>query len=85
MTVCSVKVDGVPRKRIPTATPVATAPGSLVGVAEIAELAGVSRQRVSVLVQRVGFPAPVVELRMGKVWRAKPVERWLEAWRKGQA
>lgn len=81
----SVKVAVVmPRARIPTTTQRPTAPGSLLGIAEIAEVAGISRQRASVLSQRVGFPPPVVELRMGKVWRAKPVERWLAEYRKGQ-
>lgn len=72
-----------PRKRIPTGQPQPTAPGTLVGVGEIADLAGVSRQRASVLTRRVGFPAPVVELKMGMVWKARPVERWLAAYRKG--
>lgn len=85
MTVGDVTIDVVsPRKRIPTGPSKATAPGTLVGVAEIAELAGVSRQRVIVLAKRLGFPAPVVELRMGKVWKANQVKRWLETYRREQ-
>jgi predicted DNA-binding transcriptional regulator AlpA len=71
----------MPRARIPTADSKPRRPGSLVGVAEIAELAGVSRQRVIILAKRADFPAPEVELRMGKVWRAKPVETWISKWR----
>jgi predicted DNA-binding transcriptional regulator AlpA len=72
----------VPRKRIPTAQPRARKPGSLLGVGEIAELLGVSRQRASILTRRADFPAPEVELRMGMVWRAAPVERWLAEYRR---
>lgn len=48
----------------------------LMGAAEIGELLGVSRQRVQQLVSRADFPAPAVELAMGKVWRREDVERW---------
>jgi predicted DNA-binding transcriptional regulator AlpA len=49
---------------------------SLMGAAEIGELLGVSRQRVQQLVTRSDFPAPAVELAMGKVWRREDIERW---------
>lgn len=85
MTVPRVKVDVVmPRSRIPRGHTPPRKPGSLLGVGEIAELMGVSRQRVSNLSRRAYFPAPEVELKMGKVWRAEPIEEWLrEVYRAG--
>ena len=40
----------------------------LVGVAEVAELLKVSRQRTSALARSESFPSPVVALRSGPVW-----------------
>jgi len=48
----------------------------VMGAAEIADLLGVSRQRVQQLVRRADFPAPMATLTMGKVWRRDEVERW---------
>ena len=49
----------------------------LVGVAEIAEMFGVSRQRVNRLVQtHPEFPKPVAELSAGRVWLKRDVEKW---------
>lgn len=48
----------------------------LMGPAEIADLFNVSRQRVTQLVARPDFPAPVAELSMGKVWRTADVRTW---------
>lgn len=50
----------------------------LVGAAEVAEILGVSRQRVTQLTARPDFPAPVAVLAMGKVWARDDVERWAE-------
>ncbi len=47
-----------------------------VGAAEIAELLGVSRQRVDQLTRRPDFPLPVAELVSGRVWTRVFVERW---------
>ncbi len=55
------------------------APPETVGAAEIAELLGVSRQRVSQLTadeSPYGFPEPWLRLRMGKVWLASDVREW---------
>ena len=50
----------------------------LMGVSEIADRLGVSRQWASNLIQRKGFPDPAVDyLRMGKAWLASDVERWV--------
>lgn len=49
-----------------------------VGAQEIGLMLGVSRQRVQQLVIRSDFPAPVVSLGMGKVWRTADIEKWAE-------
>ena len=54
---------------------------NLVGVAEIAEMFGVSRQRVHQLFHdHADFPEPVAELGAGrlkmKIWLREDVERW---------
>lgn len=51
----------------------------LMGVAEIAELLGVSRQRVHQLRKVAGFPAPIAELSAGAIWERKAVEAWARA------
>jgi predicted DNA-binding transcriptional regulator AlpA len=48
----------------------------IVGVAEIAELLGVSRQRVDQLTRRADFPPAVAELASGRLWVRGQVERW---------
>jgi predicted DNA-binding transcriptional regulator AlpA len=49
----------------------------LVGVAEIAEMLGVTRQRVNAIVQsHSDFPKPVAELSAGRIWLRKDVETW---------
>jgi prophage regulatory protein len=49
----------------------------LVGAAEIGRmLGGISRQRVQQLIKSDDWPAPEVELDMGKVWRREDIEQW---------
>ncbi len=48
----------------------------LVGVAEIAELLGMSRQRVHQLAKRDDFPRPIAVLSAGAVWERRDVEKW---------
>lgn len=49
----------------------------LVGVAEIAELLGVSRQRVDEITRtHADFPVPEAELRSGRIWKRADVEKW---------
>jgi hypothetical protein len=55
---------------------------SLAGVAEIADLLGVTRQRASTLVRSKGFPAPVAELRAGPVWTRPSVARFVDQWQR---
>lgn len=52
----------------------------LVGVAELAELCGVTRQRASVLARRRGFPEPLAELASGPVWDLRMVQRFVREW-----
>lgn len=52
----------------------------LVGVAEVAELAGVTKQRASKIADNAGFPDPMAELAAGPVWAKDAVERFLERW-----
>lgn len=49
----------------------------LVGVTEIAEMLGLSRQRVHQLAaDDPDFPAPTAVLRGGTIWERAAVERW---------
>lgn len=52
----------------------------LVGVKEIAQLLGVSKQRVSKLKDDERFPRPVAYLASGPVWTASSTGRFLEEW-----
>jgi len=52
----------------------------LVGYAEIAEMAGVSRQRARQLGDVIGFPTAVVETHTGPLRVRSQVEAWLERW-----
>lgn len=51
-------------------------PEHLMGVAEIAELLAVSRQRVTQLAKTPGFPAAYDQLAMGPVWHKAEIESW---------
>jgi hypothetical protein len=52
----------------------------LVGIAEIAEMIGVNRQRASAMQSKRDFPAPVAALRAGPVWRRADLSRFVESW-----
>jgi hypothetical protein len=52
----------------------------LVGVGEIAELLGVTRQRASEVQTRAGFPAPVARLKSGPVWTRASITRFVDGW-----
>jgi predicted DNA-binding transcriptional regulator AlpA len=56
----------------------------LLGVAEIAAMFGVSRQRVDAIVRSSpDFPEPVAELTAGRIWLRADVERWARSNRRG--
>jgi hypothetical protein len=59
-----------------------TAVPKLAGVAEVAGLAGVSRQRAAQITRLPSFPAPVQELAMGPVWIESEVTKFLATPRK---
>lgn len=46
------------------------------GVAEVADLLGISRQRVAKLRERADFPDPVGDLAQGAVWDLDAIEAW---------
>lgn len=48
----------------------------VLGATEIAELLDVTRQRVQQLAQEPEFPAPVAELKMGKIWLEADIVAW---------
>jgi len=52
----------------------------LVGVSEVAELLGVSRQRVSELAKVDYFPKPLAHLKSGPVWDRVSLTHFLEDW-----
>ena len=51
----------------------------LVSTVEIAELLGISRQRVDKLSRADTFPMPTAELAIGRVWRRDDVVAWAKA------
>jgi prophage regulatory protein len=53
---------------------------SVVGIAELASILGVSRQRAAQLaVEHSDFPQPLAELRSGRVWDEAAVRAWVAA------
>lgn len=54
---------------------------NLLGIHELADLLGVSRQRADQLARQVGFPRPVAELKAGRIWRQADVARWKKRYR----
>ncbi len=50
------------------------------GVAEVAALLGVTKQRISELRTRQGFPAPIAELASGPVWKESSLRRFADSW-----
>ena len=52
----------------------------LVGISEIAEMLGVSRQRVDKLSRTdAAFPSPVADLHAGRIWLREPVKAWAKS------
>lgn len=50
------------------------------GVAEVAEMLHVSRQRISELRMTKGFPAPLAELASGPVWAVSTLSSFTDTW-----
>jgi hypothetical protein len=55
------------------------------GVAELADLLGVSRQRASTISKHQDFPAPVSRLAQGPVWDTAVIQAWATTWRRKRA
>lgn len=52
----------------------------VVGLAEIADLLGVTRQRANQIVRdHADFPEPIADLASGRVWHRPAVEAWIAA------
>jgi predicted DNA-binding transcriptional regulator AlpA len=52
----------------------------VVGVAEVAALLGVSKQRVSELARSRTFPRPLYELAAGPIWVKPTIQAFVEKW-----
>lgn len=52
-------------------------PPPIVGIAEIAEMAGLQRAHVRMMRTRGELPPPQVVLAMGPVWKRSVIERWI--------
>lgn len=60
-----------------TYDPLMAQDSALVGIAEIAELIGVTRQRVDQLTRAdPEFPQPVAELHAGRIWQRADIVKW---------
>ena len=57
-----------------------TPPTAHVGVTEIGEMLGVSRQRANKLAARPDFPAPIAQTKAGRVWERAAVAQWEKGW-----
>lgn len=55
---------------------------ALIGIADIARMAGVSRQRAQALAKKDGFPEPAAVTTGGRFWRQGEVRDWIAEWRK---
>jgi predicted DNA-binding transcriptional regulator AlpA len=51
----------------------------LVGLTEIADMLGVSRQYADRLVRADGFPSPEAVITAGRIWQRSDVETWARA------
>jgi len=54
----------------------------LVGVAEMAEILGVSKQRISELAATPKFPRPLAQLKGGPVWDRASIGNFLQTWQR---
>lgn len=54
----------------------------LMGIAEVAELLRVTRQRADQLRDNSTFPRPVANLRCGTIWNAEDIRAWALTWQR---
>jgi len=50
----------------------------VLAAAEIAQLLGLSRQRVTQLSAKPDFPAPIATLSVGKIWAYADIKAWAD-------
>ena len=62
------------KRRVQAVTP------DLMGVAEVAQFLGVSKQRVTQLAKTKDFPAPARELSATRIWLGPEIERFGRGW-----
>lgn len=48
----------------------------LMGIAEIAQMLGLTRQRADQLSRDGAFPRPVADLKAGRIWSTEAIEEW---------
>jgi len=51
-------------------------------VSEIAELLGVTYQRVPLIARQPGFPAPIGREGQSRLWDRREIAAWAKKWRK---
>jgi len=56
----------------------------LLGLAEVAQELGVSKQRVSELASGASFPAPIARLKSGPVWQRSALVRFMRSWKRAR-
>jgi predicted DNA-binding transcriptional regulator AlpA len=56
-------------------------PSRTLRLVDVAELLGVTKQRVHQLSAESGFPVPVAEDVRGRLWDRRDVEAWAKEWR----
>ena len=74
-----VRVEVMTEEEFETALEQPSVP-DLVGITEISEILGVSRQRASELARSKRFPSPLAELASGPVWAAPTISRFVDDW-----
>ena len=74
-----VRVEVLTHRRLDQELDAPSVP-KLVGVSELAEMLGVTRQRVNVLRRSTGFPEPTAELKAGPVWTESRLARYVGSW-----
>ncbi len=62
-----------PRGALPS---VDVPPDELAGLAEVAEIIGVTKRTATKYTRRADFPEPLDRLASGPVWRCADVEKW---------
>jgi predicted DNA-binding transcriptional regulator AlpA len=50
----------------------------VVAMGEIGQMLGVSKRRVSMLIARDDFPAPIATLSVSRIWDYEDIRRWAE-------